>query len=372
MLACNICMVSVVLQAMKHCNCSPKLCVYTCMQLSYKAVTCHAFNTFRYELFWLPLVAQSSVTEDIAAPLDIAWVWHVHMLSPISYEKDCNEVVSTLVDHKILVGKKRSRGLERARNLWKEMYPSEPFEVDLTTYVGHVPDFESRIEYDITAACGRQRVFYYQVSLPHYGDKAFLKRALERYKQHLVLKQQNPDLFFVPCYDFDLIWHAHQVHPLIYKTDTTKILGKVLDHNDSVNDRQPGSKLSRSYETTRQKWKEAGQELRLNGCMFRGEPPLPTSVEAELVDYTKLAALEYTVQLTRLEVEGLPKSTSYTVKIDVVNGERVLKTRIRGPAVSLSNSANVLSTFKFNTKDSNSLRVRDLNNKLRNITKLQI
>ena len=336
------------------------------------ALTCHAFNTYRYELFWLPLLAQSSVTENIAAPLDIAWVWHVHMLSPTTYEKDCNEVVSTLVDHKILVGQKRTKGLERARNLWKELYPSEPFEVDLTGSAGNTPDFESRIEYDIKEACGRQRVFYYQISLPHYGDKKFLKRALERYKQHLVLKQRNPDIFLVPCYDFDLIWHAHQVHPLIYKKDTTKFLGKVLNHDDSVNDRQPGSKLSTSYETSRQKWKEAGQELALRGAMFRGEPPISTSIQAELVDYTGLAALEYTVKLTRLEVEGLPKSKWYKVKIDVVNGERVLKTRVRGPAFSLLNSTNVLSTFKFNTKDNNSLRVRNPNNKLVNMTKYQI
>ena len=324
-------------------------------------MTCYILNTYRYELFWLPLVAQSTVTEDIAAPLDIAWVWHVHMLSPISYQKDCNEVVSTLVDHKILVGDQRTRGLNRARILWKELYPSEPFEVDLTTYVGNAPDFESRIEYDITAACVRQRVFHYQVSLPHYGDRKFLTRALKRYKQHLVLKQQNPDMFLVPCYDFDLIWHAHQVHPRIYQKDTIKVIGKVYDHNDSVNDRQPGARLSRSYETTRQKWKEAGQELPLKGCMFRGEPPLSTSVQAELVDYTGLVALEYTVKLTRLEVEGLPDSKSYKVEIDVVNGERVLKTRVRGPAVRLANSTDRLSTFKFNTKDSNSLRVREPN-----------
>lgn len=328
-----------------------------------KAVTCYAFNTHRYELFWLPMLAHSPVTEEIAAPLDIAWVWHVHMLSPISYEKDCSEVVSTLVDHKVLVGNKRERGLEKARVLWKQLYPSEPFEVDLTTTIGHVPDFKSRIQYDITAACGRQRVFYYQVSLPHYGDKKFLSKGLERYKQHLVFKQQNPDMFFVPCYDFDLIWHAHQLHPLIYKKDTTKVLGKVLNHNDSVNDRQPGSKLTTCYAITREKWKEAGQEFAVRGAMFRGEPPLSTSVKAELVDYTGLAALEYTVKMTRLEVEGLPTSKSYTVKIDVVNGERVLKTRVRGPAVSLPNSTNVLSVFKFNTKDSNSLKVRDLNSK---------
>ena len=203
--------------------------------------------------------------------------------------------------------------------------------------------------------------FYYQVSLPHYGDKKFLKRALKRYKQHLVLKQKNPDLFFVPCYDFDLIWHAHQVHPGMYQKDTTKILGKVLNHDDSVNDRQPGSKLSRSYGTTRQKWKEAGQELASRGAMFRGEPPLSTTVQAEPVDYTGLIALEYTVMLSRFEVEGLPKLKSYKVKIDVVNGERVLKTRVRGPAASFTSSTNVLSTFKFNTKHNNRLRVRDLN-----------
>ena len=320
-------------------------------------MTYHAFNTYRYELFWLPLLAQSSATEDIAAPLDIAWVWHVHMLSPISYEKDCNRVVSTLVDHKILVGEQRTRGLERARILWKQFYPSEPFEVDLTTFAGNAPDFESRIEYDITAACGRQRVFYYQVSLPHYGDKKFLTRALERYEQHLLLKQQNPDLFFVPCYDFDLIWHAHQAHPLIYQNDTIKILGRVFDHNDSVNDRRPGSRLSRSYKTTQKKWKEAGQEIAVKGAMFRGEPPISTSVQ----DDTGLKAVKYTVELTRLEVEGLPNSKFYTVKIDVVNGEQVLKTRVRGPAVSLANANNVLSKFRFKTKDSNSLRVRELN-----------
>ena len=95
--------------------------------------------------------------------------------------------------------------------------------------------------------------------------------------------------------------------------------------------------------------------------MFRREPPLSTSVQAELVDYTGLAALEYTVKLIRLEVEGLPKSKSYTVRIDVVNGEQVLTTHVRGPAVSLTNSNNVLSTFKFKTKDSNTLRVRELN-----------
>ena len=86
--------------------------------------------SFRYELFWLPLLAQYTtrikkwfIPLNIAAPLDIAWVWHVHMLSPVSYQRDCNEIVATLVDHKILVGEQRDKGLVKARALWEKLYP---------------------------------------------------------------------------------------------------------------------------------------------------------------------------------------------------------------------------------------------------------
>ena len=38
----------------------------------------------------------------------------------------------------------------------------------------------SRLQYDIVAAGQRQRVFNYQVALPHFGDEAFLAEAVER------------------------------------------------------------------------------------------------------------------------------------------------------------------------------------------------
>ena len=60
----------------------------------------------RYEKYWLPLLAElTTSTEDktettsnrkseggkfkYAPPIDIHWVWHVHMLAPVSYIKDC-------------------------------------------------------------------------------------------------------------------------------------------------------------------------------------------------------------------------------------------------------------------------------------------
>ena len=127
------------------------------------------------------------------------------MMSPVSYQRECNEIVSTRLDHNILIGDQRLQGLVKARALWEKLYPEEPFEVDLTAPVYDAPDFQSRIEYDIEAACARQRVFNYQVSLPYFSDMKFLTEAVERYKFHLNLKQQNPELCFVPCYDFDLI-----------------------------------------------------------------------------------------------------------------------------------------------------------------------
>ena len=47
----------------------------------------YTYNTFRrYEMLWLPLVAANfKRSKELAAPLDIAWVWHVHMLAPESY-----------------------------------------------------------------------------------------------------------------------------------------------------------------------------------------------------------------------------------------------------------------------------------------------
>lgn len=287
-------------------------------------------------------------------------MWHVHMLSPLDYERDCNEIVSTLVDHRILVGEQRELGLKKARRWWNQLYSStgEPFEVDLTVPLGKVPSFKSKIQYDIVAACGRQRVFNYQVSLPHFDDQCFLAEALARYKQHLMFKREHPDTFFVPCYDFDLIWHAHQVHPLIYRNNTAKILGKVLNHNDSVNDRRPGSKLSTSEKTTREIWAESGLEFAVNGAMFRGESPSETSKDPNTADYSSLAIRRITWDLTELKIDGLPKNEYCKIRIDLPGGKVVFEKRFKGPAATIIAHSKYLSRFTFTTEMGNFLSVR--------------
>lgn len=94
-----------------------------------------------------------------------------------------------------------------------------------------------------------------QVSLPHFRDSLFLADAVRRYKQYLLLKRRHPDNFLVPCYDMDVVWHTHQLQPVAYAEDTAALLGQMLDHDDSVNDRAAGSKLCNSQQVTEKLWK---------------------------------------------------------------------------------------------------------------------
>ena len=84
----------------------------------------------RYEAFWLPLAAEHK-KEHLAAPLDIEWVWHCHMLAPVCYEADCTSIVGKVVDHKIYSEKDRTKALEKSRKYWTAKYPNEPFEIEL-------------------------------------------------------------------------------------------------------------------------------------------------------------------------------------------------------------------------------------------------
>jgi hypothetical protein len=79
----------------------------------------------------------------------------------------------------------------------------------------------------------------------------FLVDAIDRYVNFLQLKQTYQDQFLTPCYDFDLVWHTHQVHPADYWNDCTAIFGSLLKHDDSVNDRAKGSKLLRGEAITK-------------------------------------------------------------------------------------------------------------------------
>ena len=233
----------------------------------------------RYESFWLPLLAKYDSQADKPAyslkpPIDIEWIWHVHLLSPYAYRKDCNELLSLIPPDRGFINENtdRSSALTFTKDLWKSMFPNEEFEFNADNVPLIPADFTSKLKYDLVAACQRQRAFYYNISLPHYADKLFLETAMQRYKKFLGLKKDNSDSFIVPMYDVDLIWHTHQLKHNAYKHETEAILGKMLNHDDTTNDRNANSKLVESDANTRQLWLAAyNEQFPIAGAMYRGK-----------------------------------------------------------------------------------------------------
>ena len=195
------------------------------------------------------------------------------MLAPTTYKKDLERLYGRMLNHNPEILYKDT---SKTKKLWNKMWPNEPFEMEteakynLTEQKHH----QSQFEYDILSAVQRQKLFFYQVSLPHYRESAFLNQALVRYKMYLYLKNLYPQEFLVPCYDMDIIWHTHQVKPIEYEKETREIVGHHLPHDDSVNDRSSGSKLCNSEETTKKLWKSTfDSNFARTGSMFRGNPP---------------------------------------------------------------------------------------------------
>lgn len=82
--------------------------------------------------------------------------------------------------------------------------------------------------------------YYFQVSKLIISDNNFLEEAVASYKAFLhtikIKDERSMNFECVLAYDIELIWHSHQLHPLFYCQDLTKICGRVLDHNDRDSD----------------------------------------------------------------------------------------------------------------------------------------
>ena len=166
---------------------------------------------FRYERYWLPLCVDLEIKgknyEDFYPPLDVAWVWHCHMLSPTEYKKDCEKLCGKLINHIYPSKDERIKKQSKTTDEWISLGIS--FDYLSENSVGsekEFKNFKSSIKYDLIAAADRQKSFYYQVSLPHFQNNGYLTICLDRYKKFLHLKQKHPSQFIVPCYGIDLMY----------------------------------------------------------------------------------------------------------------------------------------------------------------------
>ncbi|KAL2938938.1 Glycine-rich domain-containing protein 2 [Bienertia sinuspersici] len=245
---------------------------------------------YRYNAYWLPLLAkhqENPISQDpLVVPLDCEWVWHCHRLNPVRYKSDCEKLFGRILGNHNIVSSVQGTPRSKTEEIWSTMYPEEPYELD------HNRDFpdvsqknvqsENFTSYDLASAVKRQVSFFYQVSRPHVSDNQFLQEALARYKGFLHLIRMNEKkgikLFSVPTYDVDLMWHSHQLHPVSYCNDLIKLVGTVVEHDDTDSDRTKGKKLDTGFSGITKQWEETfGLSYWKAGAMYRGTTPTPVT-----------------------------------------------------------------------------------------------
>eukprot|EP00897_Mesotaenium_endlicherianum_P003825 jgi/Mesen1/3470/ME000195S02619 len=186
----------------------------------------------------------------LVPPLDVHWVWHVHRLAPVAYARDCQRMFGCVLDcppaAPAPTDQQELVSMRLTRELWAARFPQEPFDLDLAGMSSQLaalegvdpgqrpgksagPSLVHAWSHHGPAAPGGG-----QVSQPYMYDDHFLAGALERYRKFLhVVWAAGGKVFCVPTYDIDVMWHAHQLAPACYARDTTAVLGRVLDHDDS-------------------------------------------------------------------------------------------------------------------------------------------
>ncbi|KAL5204335.1 hypothetical protein ABZP36_009206 [Zizania latifolia] len=242
----------------------------------------------RYKTCWLPLLAkhtQAAVVDGpLVVPLDCEWIWHCHRLNPVQYIKDCKRLYGRILDNSNVESSIRTNSKHQAEKFWTEQYPNEPFELEYTSPSDNSiyanTGAAKHISYDLVSAVTRQSSFFYQVDTPSMHDLRFLEEALARYKGFLYLIKTNQEnkikLFRVPTYDVDVMWHTHQLHPATYCHDMLKLLGRVLEHDDTDDDRSEGKKLDVGFSGTTEQFENAfGVRYRKAGAMYRVNLPSP-------------------------------------------------------------------------------------------------
>jgi hypothetical protein len=66
------------------------------------------------------------------------------------------------------------------------------------------------------------------------SDSSVVIDSIEAYHKFLDIAARNPRQNLVPTIHIDLSWHAHQLSGENYRLETTKFVGRFLNHADKV------------------------------------------------------------------------------------------------------------------------------------------
>ncbi len=245
-------------------------------------------------------------------PLDVAFCWALHRLSPMDYAADCRKLfgaplptengldyisVHNADEERALIARLQwycfahaVRQMEpfklftfkkcrRERKTFLPSYLWPPYEEDGNQvsfgFTEHSRIFEKKwtspLSYDLKAAVARQKQFLYNVSHSYFDADESLKRGATRYSQFLMLMRDNPGKFLVPMYDIDLVWHAHMLRDTKrYAEDTRNFVGQFVNHKED-DDRREGGELDTGFTETAQLWKaKYGEEYEDENTNYKG------------------------------------------------------------------------------------------------------
>ncbi|KAG6394310.1 hypothetical protein SASPL_144894 [Salvia splendens] len=256
-----------------------------------------------YNAYWLPLLAKYSESPlfegPLVVPLDCEWIWHSHRLNPVRYKKDCEEFYGRILDNKNVISSVEGTSRKQTEDAWKILFPGEPFELDL------------ELQQESISGQG--------VSQCHMNDTHYIIGAVARYKGFLHLIKRNKEKgiksFSVPTYDIDLIWHTHQLHPVFYCEDLLKIMGKILEHDDTDSDRTKGQKLDVGFTGTTKTFEDLyGHRYWRAGAMYKGNAPSPVRLTPYLGTVTKKV-----LSLNESPIVALPATKVFEVMLEFVS-----------------------------------------------------
>ena len=174
----------------------------------------------RYVNLWLPLVAENPEAV-LVPPLDIAWRWHCHRLSPLRYARYCYSRFGKRLEtgkaafsaqtqdpdtNNLIICGQDGTAAAGTQKMWEDSFQSETFFYQPTELVNDGNLANNKVcdahdlNYDIAACSSRQKSFLWQISGPNFNDETFLQQATKRYTQFLNLMKVHglESHFFVP------------------------------------------------------------------------------------------------------------------------------------------------------------------------------
>eukprot|EP00892_Ulva_mutabilis_P001218 jgi/Ulvmu1/11097/UM070_0012.1 len=245
----------------------------------------------RYEWLWLPFTARATgplALEHLDAPLDIAFVWHSHVLATKEYFGDCEAKLGFVPEFSYPAptsgaaaerwGRPKgwfhtslpSRDVALA-GMWQSLKSAielpDDLPADSAALAAALP--QSRLAIDIDSAREQLRQAFHHTSLPHYRSSYYLEQAVKRYQLFLLICARHPSAKQCPPPDIDLVWRAHLAMPKAYKAHTEGLLGEHMAHGSSRRTQPP---LESLQATTERLFAAAGAQFFQPGGMFRGTP----------------------------------------------------------------------------------------------------